>query len=186
MPEQHQLLSTRQAATLLGVSVRTVQLWVEQGLLSAWKTPGGHRRILQESLLGLLHKRQSGSPQALAICVDLDEDFFTSLQNITAQFSLPIQLQQARNIVDALLMLGERKAELIIISANQQGTDLSILQQELMQHRVKLALFSAQRPLFEQQEELIWLRLPLDAVQFKTEIQKVLLSQIQKLSAVQK
>ena len=41
MSEQHQLLSTRQAATLLGVSVRTIQLWVEQGLLSAWKTPGG-------------------------------------------------------------------------------------------------------------------------------------------------
>ncbi|WP_434089560.1 MerR family transcriptional regulator [Neopusillimonas aromaticivorans] len=40
-----QVISTREAADRLGVSVRTVQLWVESGVLDAWKTPGGHRRI---------------------------------------------------------------------------------------------------------------------------------------------
>ncbi|MFM7066754.1 MAG: excisionase family DNA-binding protein, partial [Gammaproteobacteria bacterium] len=34
-------LSTREAADLLGVSLRTVQLWVESGTLRAWKTAGG-------------------------------------------------------------------------------------------------------------------------------------------------
>ena len=38
-------LSTREAATRLGVALSTVQLWVETGVLPAWKTPGGHRRI---------------------------------------------------------------------------------------------------------------------------------------------
>lgn len=37
--------TTREAAGLLGVSVGTVQLWVESGLLQAWKTSGGHRRV---------------------------------------------------------------------------------------------------------------------------------------------
>ncbi len=39
--------TTREAADLLGVSVGTVQLWVESGLLQAWKTAGGHRRVLR-------------------------------------------------------------------------------------------------------------------------------------------
>ncbi|MCB1816672.1 MAG: excisionase family DNA-binding protein, partial [Gammaproteobacteria bacterium] len=34
-------MTTRQAAQVLGVSVRTVQLWVEAGSLAACKTPGG-------------------------------------------------------------------------------------------------------------------------------------------------
>ena len=34
------VISTRQAAEQLGVSVRTVQLWVEAGELKAWKTAG--------------------------------------------------------------------------------------------------------------------------------------------------
>lgn len=48
--------TTREAATLLGVSVGTVQLWVENGLLDAWKTGGGHRRVVRESIERLLHK----------------------------------------------------------------------------------------------------------------------------------
>ena len=39
------VLSTREAAEQLGVALRTVQLWVEAGVLPAWKTAGGHRRI---------------------------------------------------------------------------------------------------------------------------------------------
>jgi excisionase family DNA binding protein len=42
--------TTREAATLLGVSVGTVQLWVENGLLQAWKTAGGHRRVMRDSI----------------------------------------------------------------------------------------------------------------------------------------
>jgi excisionase family DNA binding protein len=48
--------TTSEAADLLGVSVGTVQLWVESGLLAAWKTSGGHRRIQRESVQKLLHK----------------------------------------------------------------------------------------------------------------------------------
>lgn len=53
-----QTCSTREAARLLGVSVRTAQLWVEDGRLQAWKTPGGHRRILMESVGRLLDEQQ--------------------------------------------------------------------------------------------------------------------------------
>src|SRR5574343_1779992 len=39
------MLTTREAAPRLGVSLRTVQLWVEADILPAARTPGGHRRI---------------------------------------------------------------------------------------------------------------------------------------------
>jgi len=46
--------TTREAAEILGVSLRTAQLWSESGLLKAWKTDGGHRRISRESIERLL------------------------------------------------------------------------------------------------------------------------------------
>lgn len=39
------MLTTREVAVRLGVSLRTVQLWVEADILPAARTPGGHRRI---------------------------------------------------------------------------------------------------------------------------------------------
>ncbi|MBY0465842.1 MAG: response regulator [Burkholderiales bacterium] len=55
-PVEKAFCTTTEAATLLGVSVGTVQLWVESGLLQAWKTAGGHRRVMRDSVQALLHK----------------------------------------------------------------------------------------------------------------------------------
>lgn len=46
--------TTREAARILGVSLRTAQLWSESGLLEGWKTDGGHRRITRQSVERLL------------------------------------------------------------------------------------------------------------------------------------
>jgi excisionase family DNA binding protein len=179
MSEQHQLISTRQAATLLGVSVRTIQLWVEQGLLSAWKTPGGHRRIVQESLLALLHKRQRLQPLTYIVCVDLNADFFNLIQQLCQQWNFPVELRQARNAVDALLMMGEHKPEIILMNAAQAGVDMSMLQQELIKHQVKLALLAQDDPQSELSMEVIWLKLPFEPSQFKATLQKLLFARLQ-------
>ena len=182
MSEQHQLLSTRQAATLLGVSVRTIQLWVEQGLLSAWKTPGGHRRIVQESLLSLLHKRHKSQPLTHLLCVNLDTDFFKLLQVLCQQWHFPVELQHARNAVDALLMMGQEKPQLLLMVADQPGIDMALLQQELKQHKVKLSLLSAEDPQHKLTIDIILLRQPFEPLQFKTELQKLLFARLQQAS----
>jgi excisionase family DNA binding protein len=49
-----EIVTTKQAADMLGVSVSTVQKWVELGKLASWKTPGGHRRIPITSIKAVL------------------------------------------------------------------------------------------------------------------------------------
>lgn len=50
-------LTTFEVARLLGVSPPTVVNWVTSGLLEAYKTPGGHRRIRRESVADFAHAR---------------------------------------------------------------------------------------------------------------------------------
>lgn len=51
------ILTTRDAAQLLGVAVSTVQIWMESGALPTWKTPGGHRRVRLSAVLQLRQQR---------------------------------------------------------------------------------------------------------------------------------
>ena len=48
------ILTTAQAAKILGVSTRTAQLWMENGALASWKTPGGHRRARSDDVFALV------------------------------------------------------------------------------------------------------------------------------------
>lgn len=54
-------LSTFQVAKLLGVSPPTVIKWTNDGILKSFRTPGGHRRILESDISGLLDS--FGSPK---------------------------------------------------------------------------------------------------------------------------
>lgn len=61
------MLTTREAAQRLGVSLRTVQLWVEADILPAARTPGGHRRIPYNAVEALaLSTGLGGYPLAAA------------------------------------------------------------------------------------------------------------------------
>lgn len=73
------MLTTREAAQRLGVSLRTVQLWVEADILPAARTPGGHRRIPYNAVEALaLSTGLGGEPLARSARVacavpDVDE-----------------------------------------------------------------------------------------------------------------
>jgi excisionase family DNA binding protein len=135
--------TTREAATLLGVSVGTVQLWVESGLLNAWKTAGGHRRVMRESVLALLHKEpESGASQAavpappvlavqddqrprrLSVLVVEDDPVLLRLYEATIKkWPMAPELTLAANGLTALLKLGSYSPDLLVVDLNMAQLD---------------------------------------------------------------
>jgi excisionase family DNA binding protein len=56
---QPEFYSTREAANILGLSLGTIQKMVENGVLSAWKTSGGHRRVMATSVNSYINSRRT-------------------------------------------------------------------------------------------------------------------------------
>ncbi len=48
------VITTSEAARILGVAVSTMQKWMENGSISSWKTRGGHRRTYARTIQSLL------------------------------------------------------------------------------------------------------------------------------------
>lgn len=121
--------STREAADRLGVSLRTVQLWSEAGLLRAWKTPGGHRRILTASVDELLQRREGvtgrQAPRGLyeVLVVEDQADFRQLFELHLRSWGLPIQLTSAPSGFEALLQMGASRPDLLITDLRMPGID---------------------------------------------------------------
>ena len=129
MDTGQEVCSTREAADRLGVSLRTVQLWSEAGLLRAWKTPGGHRRILLASVDELLQRRAgdisrrdaSGNYQVLI--VEDEPDFRHLFELHLRSWGLPIDLESVPSGFDALLRIGASRPDLLITDLRMPGID---------------------------------------------------------------
>lgn len=121
--------STREAAERLGVSVKTAQLWVESGVLQAWKTPGGHRRIRRDSLESLLSQREQRTtaavpiPRHTVLVVDDDAHMRELYKLNIGYWDLPIRLLTADNGFEGLMRVGAERPDLLITDLNMPGMD---------------------------------------------------------------
>ncbi len=115
---------------MLGVSLGTVQNMVEEGVLDAWKTTGGHRRIKRESVMAHLARR--GSAQASPNTGDgglsvLIAEGDVSLQNLYREtveaWGLPLVIEIVGNGFDALLVVGQRIPDILIVDPVMPGMD---------------------------------------------------------------
>lgn len=148
--------TTREAAGLLGVSVGTVQLWVESGLLQAWKTSGGHRRVMRDSVERLLRNGSSSSsavqrpamlsetmPRQLSVMVvEDDPDLLRLYQIRLSEWSMRPIVTCVDNAVSALMMLGRGGPDLLISDLRMPGMDgfamLRVLDQAPEMKRTKI------------------------------------------------
>ena len=133
MSHQDQVLksycTTREASKRLGVSLRTAQLWVEQGILEAWKTHGGHRRICRDSVESLVSKREQNLPGIVAgapfeILFVEDDETLRALYLAQARlWSMKPRLRSARNGYDALVQMGQHVPDLLITDLHMPNMD---------------------------------------------------------------
>lgn len=124
--------STTEAAELLGVSIPTVQRWVDAGRLLAWKTPGGHRRIDAASADALRREMGLGASPAAApvtataltaVVVDDNPDDVDLLQAMVED-SLPgVQVRTFESGILALVAIGQHAPDIVITDIVMPGLD---------------------------------------------------------------
>lgn len=126
---QNDVYTTREAARRLGVSLRTVQLWVESGALPAWKTAGGHRRIARDAVERLVREQDraldgDSSEARFRILVVEDEESLRKLYKAKlAGWDLPVEILTASNGYEALLIIGEKRPDLLVADLSMPAMD---------------------------------------------------------------
>ena len=131
--------STKDAARLLGVSHRTVQLWVENGTLQAWKTAGGHRRITMASVNKLVNERHEATAPATplpaapsvpakpsrkkVLLVDDDRTLLRLYELELQGWNLPLDVVKAHDGFEALIRIGEQRPDLLVSDLSMPGMD---------------------------------------------------------------
>jgi excisionase family DNA binding protein len=128
------VMTTRQAGEALGVAVRTVQLWVESGVLSAWRTAGGHRRIARSAVERLLADRArslvvgASTPpidvQAFSLLLVEDDVHLVRLfSSVVQSWGLPIRITVAGNGFEGLVRIGEIAPDMVVTDLVMPGMD---------------------------------------------------------------
>ena len=122
--------STAHLARRLGVSVPTVQRWVDLGHLKAWKTVGGHRRIdagSAEAFIRVQMQQRGGPAEAVApfsvLVVDDnpdDRDLLCALVEIAVPGA---RIVVAANGFDALIEVGKAMPDLIVTDITMPHMD---------------------------------------------------------------
>jgi excisionase family DNA binding protein len=113
-------LTTKEAGELLGVSIRTVQLWVEGGMLDAWRTPGGHRRIPLQSIKNLLEQQRttrgpSSVEERLRVLVIEDEPLeLEAYRGRLNAWNLPMSWDTSTNGFEGLIKIGLMRPHVLI------------------------------------------------------------------------
>ena len=146
--------STAHLARRLGVSVPTVQRWVDLGHLKAWKTVGGHRRIDAESAEKFIRVQaqqrggEATEPQAAPVetaapfsilVVDdnpSDRDILCALVELAVPGG---RIVVAHNGFEALMEVGKAMPDLIV-------TDISMPHMDGVEMIRHLSVQGAQRP----------------------------------------
>jgi len=131
--KQKDYYSSREAASLLGVAVSTVQLWVNNGHLKAWTTGGGHRRISRHSVEEILNKQeavlrpQKDDRKLKVVVVDDDVSQLKLYEKYFDAWGVNASISPALDGYQGLVKIGHESPDIIItdlVMPNMDGFQL--------------------------------------------------------------
>ena len=128
--DAERLLTSHEVGALLQVNPSSVNKWVKEGRIAAFRTPGGHRRIRARDLVEFLDGHQMPVPARLqaasrrrVIVVDGDSTALKTLEKALRSHADRVQLLAASSGIDALVQVGLFRPHLIVLDGSMDGLD---------------------------------------------------------------
>lgn len=124
-----QSLSTFKIAQLLNVNPSSVANWVDQGLLTAHRTPGGHRRVSGEDLIRFLKKHRMPVPPELGVSpmrvlvVDDEPALTQMIARALKTDNAEYEIHEAHDGFLAGQMVATLKPDVVILDLRMPGMD---------------------------------------------------------------
>ena len=116
-------ISIKKAATLCGVTPRTLARWVDAGKISAVFTSGGHRRIRREDVFAFLSSRRSLRAQSTrglirVVVVGVRDDAIRMLRRSVLDLGMTLRLEHAWSTLEVGLWVGDLRPQLVLIDSD--------------------------------------------------------------------
>ena len=124
-----QLYTTHDISRLLQVDPSTVSKWIDRGILLAFRTPGGHRRVRSSDLRTFLIAHQMPVPEELGsqvvrlLVVDDEKAVLDAMKRAFKPFATQVELVITTSGVEALLLVSEQKPHGMLIDLNMPDID---------------------------------------------------------------
>jgi excisionase family DNA binding protein len=124
-----QLYTTHDISRLLQVDPSTVSKWIDRGILVAFRTPGGHRRVRSGDLRTFLIAHEMPVPEELGsatvklLVVDDEKPVLDAIKRAFKPFSSQVELTTTSSGVEALLTVSELKPHGMLIDLNMPEVD---------------------------------------------------------------
>lgn len=121
--------STLDISRMCEVDPATVARWCDQGRLVCFRTPGGHRRIVRENLIEFLREHRMplpselGADRPLILASPTEAGFGRLLRSAAKTYASVLDVQQAPDLVTALLRLGVEKPAMFLLGSGNRGVE---------------------------------------------------------------
>ena len=122
------LLTSHQAGSLIQVNPSSINKWVKEGRIPAFRTPGGHRRIRAGDLVAFLNTHNMPVPRTLSpasrqrlLIVDDDAKQLASLE--LKPYASRIDVALCTNGIEALVKVGSFRPHMIVLDVYMPHLD---------------------------------------------------------------
>ncbi|SMP70605.1 DNA binding domain-containing protein, excisionase family [Noviherbaspirillum suwonense] len=120
--------TTQQAASLLGMSVTSVQHLVESGEIEAWKTRGGHRRIpiaaVHAYMTAIAKTPAGGGDETFTVLIVEDNPIQRGIYEAQfASWELPVRVRMCENGYKALIDIAAMRPDALLLDIMMRGID---------------------------------------------------------------